>query len=95
MSEESFFKDTEAAKHYLKIRAAHLSPIERKIYNYPSGNLPCQGWEGPCENNTASLQRQNTAYHDDERNWVTLCPECMKACDEYWAEMWEEYYNGY
>lgn len=56
--------------------------------------LQCHGWDGPCERKDATRQRQNTAYVDDKCNWVTLCPECMKACDEHWKAMWAEYYSG-
>lgn len=56
--------------------------------------IQCHGHFGPCESKNATRQRQNTAYNDDERNWVTLCPECAKANDEHWAEMWREYYSG-
>lgn len=38
--------------------------------------------------------RQNTMYNDDERNFVTLCPECRIENDEHWEEMWKEYYRG-
>jgi len=44
----------------------------------PHTGIRCQGWEGPCESNNATRQRQNTAYCDDSENWVTLCPECMR-----------------
>ncbi len=49
-------------------------------------DVRCTGWYGPC-GKPAKRQRQNTQYVDDEFNWVTLCPECMDACDEYWAEI--------
>ena len=59
----------------------------------PTG-IPCQGWEGPCGSRNATRQRQNTAYADDNQNWVTLCPSCMKANAEHWADMWADYYSG-
>ncbi len=67
--------------------------MEQYKHVYQSGSLPCEGWCGPCENKNATRQRQNTCYHDDNMNWVTLCPECMKSCDEYWEERWKEYYS--
>ena len=45
-----------------------------------------------CERLDAIRYRQNTQYEEDERNWVTLCPECQIENDEYWAGMWAEYY---
>jgi len=55
--------------------------------------LKCRGFDGPCDRMDAKLQRQNTAYVDDSRNWVTLCPECMEACDKHWKDMWDDYYS--
>ena len=55
--------------------------------------VQCDGFDGPCESMNATRQKQNTAYVDRERNWVTLCPDCMKGNDEYWAEMWADYYH--
>ena len=38
--------------------------------------------------------RQNTAYVDDKLNFFTGCKECQKRNDEYWDEMWNQYYNS-
>lgn len=37
--------------------------------------------------------RQNTQYVEEDRNWVTLCPKCRKENDEYWSQMWSDYYS--
>lgn len=37
---------------------------------------------------------QNTAYHDEASNWVTLCPPCKEQNDEHWRSMWAEYRAG-
>ena len=47
-----------------------------------------------CGNMKATKNRRGTAYEDDERNWVVLCPRCQEMDDEYWREQWEEYYNS-
>lgn len=57
-------------------------------------NIRCGGWSGPCESINASKVRMNTAYVDEDRNWVVLCPECCEECSEYWADMWADYYRG-
>ena len=57
----------------------------------PSG-IPCHGWEGPCDSLDAIHRRQNTQYCDDTRNWATLCDECQKSSNAYWADMWADYY---
>lgn len=47
-----------------------------------------------CGDCGAERQRRNTAYINDEYNFVTLCPDCMEIEREYWEERWEEYYHG-
>lgn len=59
-----------------------------------TGNLPCGGWEGPCDNNNAVRYHMNTAYTLEENNYRNLCPKCQEMCDEYWDERWREYYSG-
>ncbi len=56
--------------------------------------MKCEGWEGPCDSNDAYRRPQNTRYVDEERNWVILCDECMKANRAHWDEMWSDYYAG-
>lgn len=57
------------------------------------GKEKCQGLEGPCNNLNATYQRQGSAYIEDKYNWACLCPECQKLANEYWKEMWNEYYR--
>ena len=38
--------------------------------------------------------RQHTSYEHIEDNYVTACSLCKKQNDEYWDEMWKEYYSG-
>lgn len=38
--------------------------------------------------------RQNTLYVNDRSNWVCLCKPCMEENNEYWRDMWAQYYNG-
>jgi len=30
----------------------------------------------------------------DDENYATLCPECQKESNEYWAGMWAEYWSS-
>jgi hypothetical protein len=53
----------------------------------------CDGMYGVCFRK-GSKHRQNTAYNEDKRNWVFMCPRCREANHEYWKEMWKEYYGG-
>jgi hypothetical protein len=52
-----------------------------------------KGAEGPCFQIGYGF-RQNTAYIDEERNWTHLCSECQIVNDEYWSDMWSDYYSS-
>lgn len=39
-------------------------------------------------------RRRNTQYHNDEDNYVRNCKVCFDRQEEYWADMWAEYYGG-
>ena len=56
--------------------------------------MRCGGWEGPCDSVNAKRRRQNTQYVDDAQNWVTLCDKCMELNNEYWKDMWADYYSN-
>jgi hypothetical protein len=47
-----------------------------------------------CEREDAVRYRQNTQFVDEESNWVTLCPPHVEDNEEYWADMWSQYYQG-
>ncbi len=36
---------------------------------------------------------QDTAYEDDEKNFVECCEDCIIEINAYWAERWAEYYG--
>jgi hypothetical protein len=67
--------------------------IMNQIYRYVEGSEMerCIG----CNKRKpdAHRRRQNTAYVDDERNWKVLCDKCQEDNDEYWNEMWKDYYD--
>ena len=67
-----------------------VSKIHSFLYKHAG---TCTGVEGICFN-IGYKQRQNTAYVDDQCNWVHLCDDCAKVNDEYWSEMWDEYNRG-
>lgn len=45
-----------------------------------------------CGSWNSKRNRQRTAYAQEESNWLRLCPKCQKDADDYWDEMWREYY---
>ena len=53
--------------------------------------MECQGGCGKNDD-TVQRRRQRTQYVDDKENFKALCPECQKNEDEYWDEMWKDYY---
>lgn len=40
---------------------------------------------------TVLKRRQNTAYGDDDANFILCCQGCFEMAVEYWEERWEEY----
>ena len=46
------------------------------------------------EGKDVERRRQLTAYPEDEFNWATLCAVCQEETDDYWIELWNEYYAG-
>jgi len=86
--------ESELSKNLLKACLPHAAAALRKFNGPENGTEPCEGWFGPCTNMNATRIRMETAYEDEERNWRTLCPECQKACDAHWEEMWAEVYGG-
>lgn len=41
----------------------------------------------------AELRRQNTAYADDNSNWVIACDECFAEIHAYWEDRWADFYR--
>lgn len=61
----------------------------------PYANLDkCQGFDAPCDRIDAKWHHNGTDYPNERDNWSYLCPECMEASDDFWAEQWRDYYSG-
>jgi len=52
------------------------------------GTCPCCGREAEV-----TTERQRTHYEDDSLNWFTGCKACKEENDDYWDDMWAEYYS--
>ena len=61
------------------------------IKNYPLKTGVCEF--GNC-NQEGIYRRQNTQYAEDELNFSCYCHEHQEEVDEYWKEMWKDYYNS-
>jgi len=56
-----------------------------------SGAMKCEY----CGNPGATKRKCRTMYADDTKNVdPVLCDECATGYNEYWDEMWAEYYSG-
>lgn len=47
-----------------------------------------------CGSLNASNNRQKTEYHNECDNMKVLCPDCQREEDEYWDDMWVDYYSS-
>ena len=43
---------------------------------------------------TRKKRRRNTAYCEDELNWLYSCRECYEYDCDYFEELWKDYYSG-
>ena len=39
-------------------------------------------------------RRMNTAYIEDDSNYITVCKDCFDEVEGIWKERWQEYYAG-
>lgn len=46
------------------------------------------------ESLTVKTRRRNTAYVNDEDNFVTCCVLCWMEQEKDWEAMWDEYWRG-
>ena len=49
-----------------------------------------------CERDMPDVERRrrNTAYVDDELNYLVSCGECHARDLEYYQELWDDYWRG-
>ena len=72
---------------------AILTPEEIKANRLYRGTHKCDGFEGPCKRMDAIYYRQNTNYVEESDNWTWLCSDCQSAYNEYWNEVWDDFYG--
>jgi len=60
--------------------------------NQPPAGTPCT----ICDtiDDTVRKRRLNTAYADDEDNWLVSCAACYNMAVESYQLAWEEYYHS-
>lgn len=46
------------------------------------------------ESATVERRRQNTAYLEEESNWVTVCEDCFEEIQWQWEQMWRDLYGN-
>jgi hypothetical protein len=49
-----------------------------------------------CEKFTRQLafRRRGCAYADERSNWLLSCLACWEDDNDYWHDMWADYYSG-
>jgi hypothetical protein len=48
----------------------------------------------PQCNSKGMWYRQRTMYNNDNANWACYCAQHRIENDDYWDEMWNDYYSG-
>lgn len=61
----------------------------KRLWNWLFGPRCCC-----CGCRGAHRQRMNTRYVNEESNWTVQCDLCMEETEDYWADMWSEYYGS-
>lgn len=61
-----------------------------RLLKNPLGKCPCCGryFVYPCR------EHRNTAYVDSESNYMYACKDCHEQDDEYYQELWNDYYSS-
>ncbi len=71
-----------------------LKIIARKHADMDNGFV-CEGMYGECGIRPAREIACRTQYANSESNVApVLCDGCAKEYNDYWDEMWGEYYSG-
>lgn len=42
---------------------------------------------------TVKRRKRNTAFNDDENNYIEVCFECWQEDCQYWDERWNDYWS--
>ena len=69
--------------------------MKEKLQNFliKIGWPVCNGAEAPCLK-IGKRRRRNTAYNEDENNFVFQCGSCFEIEEAHWADMWSDYNSG-
>lgn len=55
-------------------------------------------WCEYCQNyhNESEIQKRrlNSAYIDDDKNWMTSCIDAYEEAVSYYEDLWHDYYSG-
>ena len=43
---------------------------------------------------SVKTQRRHTQYCEEASNWLTACKDCHYEDDEYFDDLWEQYYSS-
>ena len=54
----------------------------------------CKGCGEDYSENEIQRRRLNTAYVNEESNWLTSCLDCFKETWDYYQELWDDFYSS-
>lgn len=85
--------DDELSKLRLKQLSAHAVSAGAEFVT--DSNPPHAGTCPRCDKpaDDIATRRLNTAYHEDDRNWLHSCRACWEDTVEYYRELWQEVYR--
>lgn len=73
----------------MQVLAQCKSDGDRRRFNELVNGSFC---EAPHCEKFGELRHQHTAYEHLLSNWARLCEGHQAEADQYWQEMWDEYY---
>lgn len=82
--------------NWLSEHPLELMEVARRLHM----PLPrCQGHNRPCSSMVLKMTPAMTQYSwdgqgEDPNGPIALCHDCAGDYQEYWQEMWKEYYAG-
>lgn len=64
--------------------------VPNSVEPYYPTKCPC------CDEFTTDVMRRrmNTAYVEEESNYITCCLSCFDGVQDHWNERWAEYYGS-
>lgn len=72
----------------------YFAGTEVEVENLPPICPICNLPDYKTGSQVIAKRRLNTAYVDDELNWLVSCLDCYNEQYEWYAELWDYYYSN-